>query len=206
MDPLTGREWLDKAHSGDPQAHDALLRACFAPLETHLRGRIPGRWQSVLTIEDVIQDTYIEAIENFSVFSYRGEGSFLAWLRSLADCNLADAMRALEADKRGGGWNRLSIRSPNDSTLQLFETLTSATPSLQAGRQEGCDRLLEAVARLAPAYQTVVRGFDLEGHSMEEVAAGMDRTVGAAYMLRMRAHRHLREFLGSTGHYFEPGE
>ncbi len=44
--------------------------------------------------------------------------------------------------------------------------------------------------------------YDLEGRSVEDVAGALGRTPGAAYMLRARAHRWLREILGRSSDFF----
>jgi DNA-directed RNA polymerase specialized sigma24 family protein len=43
--------------------------------------------------------------------------------------------------------------------------------------------------------------WDLEGHSVEEVAASLGRSPGAVYMLRARAHRQLAEIMGAPSRF-----
>ncbi|HEY3232002.1 MAG TPA: sigma factor-like helix-turn-helix DNA-binding protein, partial [Roseiflexaceae bacterium] len=62
-----------------------------------------------------------------------------------------------------------------------------------------------AISRLPPAYEQVVRLFNIQGQSAAEVAQQMGRSVGAVYLLRMRAHQRLREELGSSARYFSDG-
>lgn len=201
-DQPTEQALVARAQGGDDQALGTLLKTCGPLLETHLQGKIPERHQALLTSDDVIQETYHEAFKSLSTFTFRDAGSFLAWLRRVADSTLADAIRMLDAQKRGGGWNRLTPMNPDDSISRLFEALTQTTVASAAARKENAARLEEAISQLGPVYQAVVRGFDLHSREMESVAAELGRTVGAAYMIRARAHSKLRELLGSSGRYF----
>jgi DNA-directed RNA polymerase specialized sigma24 family protein len=41
--------------------------------------------------------------------------------------------------------------------------------------------------------------FDLEGRPVQQIASALQRSEGAVYMLRARAHDRLREILGFSG-------
>ena len=51
-------------------------------------------------------------------------------------------------------------------------------------------------------HRAVVELWDLEGRSVEEVAAKLNRSRGATYMLRARAYRQLAEILGASSQFF----
>jgi len=122
----------------------------------------------------------------------------------LAKNNLLDAVRMLDAEKRGKGWHRLEPSGSDDSLGTLLQRLsgTGTTPSKYAARDEARSYLGHAIDQLPAAYRQVVKMFDLECGPMEEVAKAMNRSIGAAYMLRARAHRQLAEMLGSASKYF----
>jgi RNA polymerase sigma factor (sigma-70 family) len=79
------------------------------------------------------------------------------------------------------------------------------SPSSHAAGKEAEALLAQALAQLSPASQIAVRMFDLEGHDVEDIAQELDRSVGAVYMLRARAHDKLRKLLGATGNFFTDG-
>ena len=154
-------------------------------------------------MEDVLQQTYVDAFLDLKCFVPNGRGSFPAWLTSLAKCNLIDALRMLEADKRGRDCRAFEPRTPEESFLALQEMIgtTRSTPSRQVARDEACTALRRAVRRLPDAYRQVVHMYDLENRTVEEVARRLSRSPGAVFMLRARAHRRLREIMGRASQY-----
>ena len=195
-------ELLTKVIAGDTAALGELLER-YGP---QVRGElsIDRKWQSLLSADDVMQVTYLEAFLQISRFSPCGEGSFRAWLRRIAENNLRDAIRELQRAKRPQPQKRVTAPSGDDSFVALFDLLagTTSTPSRRAARREIADMLEAAIRELPDDYQTVVRRCDLESDSASEVASAMGRSTGAVYMLRARAHERLREALGSESKFF----
>lgn len=194
---------LDLAVGGDSDALAKLLEQCGPQVRRRLAGEIPPRWQAVLSLDDVLQETYIDAFLDVSRFHPRGSGSFLAWLTTLAKRNLIDALRMLEAEKRGRKLRRVEARTTAQSLLALHEQLgrQRSTPSRHAARNEARACLREAIERLPPKYRHVVEMYDLEGLPVVDVAKALKRSPGAVFMLRSRAHRCLLESLGTASLY-----
>ena len=88
--------------------------------------------------------------------------------------------------------------------MDLLDSLgiTTTTPSQDAARKEALSALERVIQHLPPVYRQVVEMYDLGGHCVEEVAAAVQRSPGAVFMIRARAHRKLREMMGSTSMYF----
>jgi len=194
---------LDRARAGDEEALAELLRRFGPGLRRSLAGAIPARWQALLSTDDVLQQTYTDAFLAISSFRPAGPDAVSAWLKRLAHNNLRDALRILEAEKRGG-------RPPpglteEQSCERLVERLaadTGSTPSRAAARDERARILLDTLERLPGPYRQVIREVDLRGRSIEAVAAELGRSPGAAYLLRHRAHASLAGLLGSPGRFF----
>ena len=123
--------------------------------------------------------------------------SFTSWLATLARNNLLDVVRMLEAEKRGGGRLRVPLGIEESSMILLDELLagTSVTPSRDLSQKESLLLLERALEKLPQLYQQVVRLYDLEEKPVEEVARALEKSPGAVYMMRSRAHRRLRETL-----------
>ena len=151
-----------------------------------------------------MQQTYVDAFCDITRFEPRGEGSLVAWLKVLAKRNLLDALKRLQADKRGGARGRVELPASQDSQVALYELLggTTSTPSRKAARAEALSVMGRALESLPEAYRRVVEMYDLEGRPVEEVAAAMNRSPGAVYMLRARAHRLLCDTMGAKSKYF----
>lgn len=115
-----------------------------------------------------------------------------------------DALRSLEAHKRGGSRKRAGEGHSGDSLLALVELLSASgsTPSGHAAANETRAVLEQSIADLPEAYRRVVQLYDLDGEPVERVAEAMNRSPGAVFMLRARAHHQLRELMGATTEYF----
>ena len=198
---------LRKAVSGDADALTTLLKKHAPGVRASISGQIPRRWQSVLSEDDVMQQTYADAFADIVHFDPDQDGSFSGWLCRLAQCNLRDAIRMLKAIKRGGRKNRVEIDDPANSAVWLVNMLTASgtSPSRGAAGREAKSLLAHALAQLPSNYRLVVQMFDLQGHDVNTIARRLDRSPGAVYMLRVRAHDRLRTLLGATADFFTDG-
>ena len=201
------RPLLDKAVSGDADALSSLLKKYASGVRASISGQIPAKWQSLLSEDDVMQQTYADAFMDIEHFDPDEDGSFSGWLCRLAQCNLRDAIRMLKAVKRGGRRNRVEFDDPEKSAVVLVNLLAASgtSPSGWAAGREVKSLLGRAMDRLPPSYRLVVRMFDLEGQDIGTIARQLDRRPGAVYMLRARAHDRLRELLGATSDFFTDG-
>jgi RNA polymerase sigma factor (sigma-70 family) len=200
------RPLLYAAVSGDADALCVLLKKYAPNVRASLAGEIPTKWQSVLSEDDVMQQTYADAFTDIGNFDPEEDGSFSGWLCRLAQCNLRDAIRMLGAAKRGGKFQRVELDLA-ESTRLLVSMLTGSgmSPTGHAAEREAEALLAQAMAQLPPTYEIVVRTFDLEGCEVEVIARRLERSVGAVYMLRARAHDRLRKLLGATSNFFTDG-
>lgn len=196
-------ELLSKAIGGDEQALSQLLEEHGPAVRRRLVGAIPKRWQSLLSEDDVLQQTYVDAFRDIGRFVGDEGRAFEAWLHTLAKRNMLDGIKMLEADKRGGDRRRIEPGSREESMVALYEVLGGAitTPSRKVARREAGDALKKALDSLPTAYRQVIEMYDLEGRPIEEVAAELKRSSGATYMLRSRAHRLLCEVMGTESKY-----
>ncbi|MFH1748301.1 MAG: sigma-70 family RNA polymerase sigma factor [Planctomycetota bacterium] len=194
---------LEKAASGDPDALGTLLEQYAVRLRGQMSGEVPPRWRSVLSIDDILQETYIDAFLDVCGFDYRGEGSFFAWLITLAKRNLLDAIRMLEADKRGRNKRRIEPRDNDEHFGILYEQLaySRGTPSHDIRKKEAGASLRNAIEQLPPTYRKVVEMYDIQGCGIDVLAEALERKPGAVFMLRNRAHRFLRKYMGRASQY-----
>lgn len=192
---MTDTPLIARARAGDREALGELLARHAPALRRALHGAIPARWQALLSIDDVTQDTYVDVFLDIATFVPVGEGAFLQWLVTIAKRNLLDALKSLEAGKRGG--DRTPQRVPRSSLDALCET-----PSGTAAAKEAAQALEQVIARLPESYRSVIAAYDLERRPIEAVAAQLGRSEGAVYLLRNRAHRRLRELLGRASRFF----
>lgn len=188
---------LQRAVAGDRDALATLLVEHGPAVARSLARTIPTRWQAVLGMDDVMQQTYIDAVMTIRQCVFCGCGAFHRWLATLARCNLRDAIKALEADKRGGARCRRpygeSWGSGGGGSPRLCDA--DADPSSRAERDEEVAALRSAIGALPPRYRRVVQSYDLHGDPVQSLAAELGRRPGAVFMIRARALRQLRERL-----------
>ncbi len=204
MVPASGQEALvERAAGGDQEALTRLIAQHDATLRSKFCNQIPIRWQALLSLDDLLQETYTDAFLDIADFVDRGAESFEHWLTTIGKNNLLNAVQSLEAEKRGGGRVPLSPDQHDSSYAALHELLKCSTtsPSGKAAKAEAKAALEQAIDRLPRDYQTVVRLYDIEGHPVEDVAATMRRSAGAVFMLRARGHRALGRLLGASVKY-----
>ncbi len=195
---------LRRAILGDADALAALLEHHGPGVMSGLS--IASKWQSIVTPEDVMQVTYLEAFIRITDFVPCAPSAFRAWLDRIAENNLRDAIKELSRAKRPQPDNR--ITSPNDqSYVDLLQGIAGpgATPSGQVAVKEAISHVEAALATMPEDYERVLRLHELRGHSIRETADQIGRSEGAVKMLLARARDRLRESLGSASRFFSNG-
>ncbi|MFO0837423.1 MAG: sigma-70 family RNA polymerase sigma factor [Phycisphaerae bacterium] len=197
--PTSDDELIRRAVAGDLAALGEVLLRAAPSVERGLR--IGARWRAHIDTADVLQVTFLEAFMQIRRFDPQRGVSFLTWVRQIAANNLRDAIRSLQRRAR----NRVPAERLNgDSMGELLDSLaaTTSTPSRQLARRELRAVFEQTLSQLPADYANVVRQYDLDGRTIDEVAADLGRSRGAIHMLRARAHDWLRELLGRSSHYF----
>ena len=193
---------LHQAVNGNDQALCELIERHGPSIRRRFTRKIPKRWQSVLSLDDLMQETYTDAFLHITDFEPRGESAFESWLATIARHNLINALQMLEADKRGGQrWRAQLVDSDSFDTFYDQLVGTNNTPSRDAAKLEACSALKGAMAQLQEDHHNVVQLYDLEGRSVADVSRMIRRSNGAMFMLRARAHRALRQFMGTASDF-----
>ena len=202
---------LEKAKAGDRPALLALLEACAPRVRARIAPKITAYLRASLDEDDVMQVTYLEVVTRFETFTDGNAHGFLSWMTRLAENNLIDAVRMIEADKRPNPRNRVETAGKRGADGEAMQSLiemigvTVTTPSAAAAGNEIRSALASVLERLPPDYATVIKLYDLQGRSASELAAELNRSEGAVYMLRARAHDRLRDLLPSESKFFSVG-
>src|SRR5438045_4418451 len=164
-----------RAQAGDEAALEALYRAFETPVYNLVR-RMLRRPEDA---EDVLQETFLEVVRNIK--QYRGEGHLWGWVRRIA------ASKALMRIRRD------QVRA----TEQLDER--SAAHVGTVGAVPARIDLERAFERLSETSRAVVWLHDVEGHTHEEIAELMGKTVSFSKSQLARAHARLRRMLDAEG-------
>lgn len=197
---------LQDAVAGDGDALESLLLLHFDRLVAEVSARIPDDARAALSGEDVVQDAFIVAFQQIREFEPRGGAAFHAWLARIAENRLMDAVKALRAAKRGGGWVRVqgTPSAEADGIIPALEMLAtrSSTPSRSVAAHEAEAALEAALNSLDPDYRDVLRMRYIEAQPVAACAARLRRSEGAVHMLLSRALVALRARMGESAQFF----
>lgn len=163
------------------------------------RMQIDARTRYKVEASDIVQHTLLEAYEKRQQFA-GDEGGFAAWLRKALANNIRDAMRRLRRQKRDVNRERSLEAALEQSSARLANCLVAAqsSPSRQAVRNEDLLRLSDALVALPDAQREAVMLHHLQGWTLSEVAAHLERTDAAVAGLLHRGVQRLRQLLNST--------
>ncbi len=197
---------LAQAVAGDHAALERLLLNYYDHLAARISRMLPDDVRSQLGVEDVLQDTFVQAFRDLGALAPGSEQAFGAWLETVADHRLQDALRRVRRKKRGGEYQRAADRgNPAGSQwLPLVELLGGdvGTPSQNAAQQEAVLAVQVGVSALPADQREAIRMHCLDRLSLEETADAMQRTPGAVRGLVQRGKIALRECLVRSSLWF----
>ena len=194
---------IHDAIAGDPIAMQALLHHHRGQLLEYIKRHLPPQLRPLIEPEDVLQDTFVEAIRRLKEFSPNSDAHVSRWLMTIARHKMVDLLRTQQAAKRGGE-NRIDAAGGKDSgIIALLETLAvyHRTPSRSAAAHELAAALDRSIDRLPPDYRQAIRLRHVEGMAAKDAALRMNRTEGAFHLLCNRGLKKLRVTMRSESLY-----
>lgn len=187
------------AMGGDQVALERLLLAHYDSLALQIGAKLPSRLQATHAVEDILQLVFFQAFRDIGQFKQRADANFGNWLARIAENRLCDAIKEQDRAKRGGEMRRVDDAAGSDgSMLCLWDWIAAAdtSPGSIVAREEALHALQVAVAALPDDQQLAIRLRFLEGKSLEETAAAMQRTPDA---VRGLVHRGKEQLLAAMG-------
>lgn len=184
------RELVALAKNGDKSALNQLYRVYMERVRWMLRLRMSKELRSKLESMDLVQDTFIHALNGLDDFTYKNEGDFLRWLSKIAENELRGSLKKLHADKRD---IRKEVQLDNyglTTTGGVVGTpgpIQATTPSVIMSRKEDLDKLEKAIDDLKPEYKKVIVLAKIDGLSYKEIGERLGKSVDAVGMLLSRA-------------------
>lgn len=178
---------------GDPDAFADLVNRLRGRLEMWIRVRMGPLLRSRLNVDDVFQETFLQAHRSIGEFRDQGEGSFQRWMFSVAENRLRDLHKFHAAQKR----HPQREAAETDEETRIVQTLSAGgtTPSEGVRRAEIADRLAEGLARIPEELREVLVLRVVEGLAFPEVAERLGCDARAARGLYVRALRELKRVL-----------
>lgn len=171
------------------------LLVTFRPeLLGHVR-RTAGRLLRHESADDLVQAIHLRVLQQRAEFEYRGDDSFLAWVRAVARSHLADRHAYWSALRRRPSRLLrlvLSGESTGGGGVASEPPATATGPSTFASRREHVDIAVRALGLLPDRDRDLVR-WTCEGVPTDEQARRLGIAFEAADRARRRAIERLRK-------------
>lgn len=195
---------LTRAADGDAAAAGALVLQYEDRLRRAVRLRLDARVARRVDVDDVLQETRVEALRRLPEFLAERAVPLRIWLRFLAlqQCvtltrrHLGAAVRDVRRERP------FEVESPGDATSMALEQALSAqmtTPSRAAVRGETQAGLRAAVASLEPFDREVLCLRHFEGLDNAEASTVLGIPPATASKRYVRALVRLRDALTAAG-------
>ena len=170
---------IELARSGDARARDVVIRRYLPRLETWISGRLPSSALGMIDTLDLVQDVITKAWSHLEEFENRGEGAFLAYLRTAARNRLRDEYRR-QRPRQDEISDSIEDRAPSP----LDEVLGAAAE----------ERYEQALQRLNDDYREAIIAYVEFGLGIREIGELLQKpSYDAARMTLQRALVRLAE-------------
>jgi RNA polymerase sigma-70 factor (ECF subfamily) len=192
------------ATRGDRAAQETLLLHFHDPLLLHINQFLAPSPATGFTMDDVLQETLVEAFRGFSKLKPLGSDAFLGWLRTIARTRMINMVNRARAEKRGGQRRPLPPNAVSDQTICSVLSLIAGagpTPSLALRRKEAAAALAVALEKLDPLKREVMELRFGKGLSVPEVAEQLGKNESAVKMLIHRTVKELRASMDNLGEF-----
>jgi RNA polymerase sigma-70 factor (ECF subfamily) len=206
--PSVERELVSAARDGDRAALGQLLLSHSESLTRYLSAKMPASLRRHVSADDILQQAYSVAFRDINQFELRGDGSFYAWLKTIAEHQLQNTIKSAGRQKRGGNVRQVEAVQINDGSMRdLLDQIDAGegTPSLAVRKEEAFAVLNVALAELPTDYREVIRMRFFSGLSLDETAKAMGRTPAAVRALTDRAKKQLQGAMGRLSRYLSTG-
>ncbi len=169
----------------------------------YIDSSMPDSMRDFADADDILQETYTAAWQNFDSFSEKDSGSFSGWLKTIAKRKLIDRIRMFNSKKRGGVRVTRQIVSSDGRSMQADDCAArDRSPSSEVASIEARDMLNESLGKIPERHKRAIRLRYFDCRSLADVAKEMSLSVDATHMLLKRATVSLRNAMGSGSQFF----
>jgi RNA polymerase sigma-70 factor (ECF subfamily) len=202
VDPNITMQLVQNAVAGDRAALQGLLITYYSEIEAAIRPRFSPELANHVEIEDLIQDVLVDVYRGIGSYQETESGSFVAWLRRIAENRVIDTVRRYRRVKRGDGAHRVDVhRSTSEESLdEIWDWLCEDEnpPDRPARLEEARQAIQICLAGLQPDQREAVSTHYFEHLETTEVAQRMGRSPGAVRELMRRARENLKKLMGTA--------
>ena len=174
------KEYVDRAKKGDRKAFRMLVDA----YQQQVAMTVVSMLGPSSEVDDVVQETFIKCYQSLDRF--RGDSSFLTYLKRIAINKSLDALRRR---KRFLG----RFLSRDDDSKQMQDPVYDSDFSYE--RNEQVHLVHTAIQELPPNHRAVIVLRMIEGYSTEETAEMLNLPYGTVLSRLSRAQKKLKDIL-----------
>ena len=184
-------ELVRRAQDGDHLALENVFVRCYDRVRRIVRMRLGDELRGELESADILQETFLAAVEDFERFELRDDAGIVHWLARIAENRIRVNVRRVRAQKRDRR-REVALRRITDSissgTLQLQVSDSVTLPDRAVEKEEERTRIELAISTLRPEYRDVILERDYVGGAWRDVADRIGSpSPEAARMLHARA-------------------
>jgi RNA polymerase sigma-70 factor, ECF subfamily len=187
-------EWIRSARAGSAEALGRLLEACRPYLLLVANRELPAELRGKAGASDLVQESFLEAQDNFGRFRDDGEAELLAWLRAILRNNVADLRRRYCGTEKRRLNREVALPDGSGGGAAELPALVPSPSSVVAAREQD-DALHEALGRLPEEYRRVVAWRNYDRLPFDEIGRRTGRSAEAARKLWVRALERLEQLL-----------
>ncbi len=185
--PFADEEALVAAlKAGEPAAYEQLIEQ-YAEQVYRVAFRL---LQNAADAEDALQEAFLAVY--LRIGEFQGEAKFSSWLYRIVTNKALDIIRKRQRKTEAA---TDALEDLRDDAGEWIPDQQATLPEDWAERQEINDLIAEGLTHLSPKLRAAFVLFELEGLSMEEVAAALNVSPSAAKVRVHRARLALRQFL-----------
>jgi RNA polymerase sigma-70 factor (ECF subfamily) len=163
------------------------------------RAHLDSRLRPKIEASDLVQQTLLDAHQKRDQFRGASDAQLAAWLKQILRNNLVDVARYFGRMKANIDRERPIDGGVEDSFSRVDQWLggLQSSPSQQAVKTEQLLQLAEALAELPEPQREAITLHHLQGLTLAETAARLDRSTAAVAGLLHRGLKGLRRLLDS---------
>jgi RNA polymerase sigma-70 factor, ECF subfamily len=179
---------LRRAQSGNAEALNRLFARYYERVRRIVRLRLGTRLRQRVESSDILQETFIAAVDGFDRFEMRDEASFINWLARIAERQVLAAADYHIAQKRNPAREVPIHKDEDQSDIGIDPVASGLIPPDLLARAELTRMIEECLQELREDYRELIILRNYAGASWEVVAEQTGRpSAAAARMMHAKA-------------------
>lgn len=176
------------AQAGDRDALGEIFQRLRAYLRARAQDQLDGKLQVKVSPSDVVQETLLEAHRVFAKFRGHSRAELVVWVQGILNHRVQTAYRRYRGTGKRNLAREVRLDEHDDSQPEIeLAAASQSSPSGPVIEDEERVRLQQALRKLPPRYEQVVRLRNELKLSFDEVGIALDCSADAAQKLWTRA-------------------